>query len=86
MMSLSVQFGVGTCAALINVDAAGKPIQRMIGNNWIGAIICDQVGEVPSGGRACLESAIVPAGVQVEIFERGLADERSAIHGHIHDP
>ena len=84
MTVLTVQFGVGACTALINIDAAGKPVQRVIRNNGIGAVICNQVGKVPAGCRTRLETAIVPAGVQVEIFERSLADERSAIHGHIH--
>ena len=65
-----MQFRVRTRAALIDVDAAGKSIQGVIRNNRVGPIIRNKICEIPSGSRTCLEPAVVPAGVEIEVIER----------------
>jgi len=64
---LSVQLGVRACATLIDIDAALKTIQCVVGNHLMWTIIGDQIGKVPAGSRTCLETAIIPARVQIEV-------------------
>ena len=45
---LSVQFRVGTRAALIDIDAASKSIQGMVGDHRIRPVVGNEVGEIPS--------------------------------------
>ena len=48
-------------------------------------IVGQRVGEHPAGAGGRLESAVAPPAVHVEPFHRQLADDGTAVHGHVHD-
>ena len=70
-----MQLGVWPRATFVDVVATLKSFEIMIGNEVMRAIIGDQIGKVPTGGRAGFKPAIVPACIEIEIFQRGFANE-----------
>src|SRR5437867_9203646 len=54
-------------------------IQRM------RTVMGDGVGENPAGARRGLEAAVAPAGIEVEIIDGRLGDDRATVHRHVHD-
>ena len=78
-------FGVGPCAALIQVDPLLEALEIVQGDHRIRPIIGDQIGKEPAGRRARFETTVVLAGIQVKIVQRRFADERRTVHGHVHD-
>ena len=64
---LTVQLRIGTGAAFIDIDAATKTFEIMVFNYRIRAIVGDQIRKIPAGGGAGLESAIIPAGVEIQV-------------------
>src|SRR6185437_1065823 len=88
MSSISVSLmGAGIRAGALLVDrvTAGEALEGEGLVEFVRLIVGDGMGEDPARGRRRLEAAIAPAAVYVEILQRRLADDRAAIHRHVHD-
>src|SRR5258707_6813125 len=72
-------------ALLVDRVAGGETLEREGLVELVRLVIGDRVSEDPARGRRRLEAAIAPAAVDVEILQRRLADDRAAIHRHVHD-
>ena len=62
---LSVQFRVWARTAFVDIDTPLKARQGVVQDHRVGPVVSDQIGKIPTRCWACLEAAIVPAGIQV---------------------
>src|SRR5262249_60648220 len=81
----SVQAGIRPGSAFVDGVAALEPVEAERRIERMRPILRDRVGKAPARCRRRLETAIAPAAVEIKIVDRRLADNRTAIHGHIHN-
>src|SRR3569833_177943 len=62
----SVQVGLGAAPVLIDQVPGSEAVQAIRACHRMSLVIRQQMGEAPAGGRRCLESAIAPAGIEIQ--------------------
>src|ERR671927_824270 len=72
-------------ATLVDGMSSGEPLQREAFVQRMRTILSNGVGENPAGTGCRLEAAIAPAGIEIEIIDGRLADDRATVHRHVHD-
>src|ERR1051326_2038115 len=70
---------------LVDDGAAAEAVEREGGVEWVRRVLGDGPGEHPARSRRRLEAAVAPAAVEIKILDRRFADDRAAVHGHVHD-
>src|ERR1700730_15674829 len=84
--SFSVRVGEGANAAFINRAPGGKALESQMGGERVRGAVRNQMRRRPASRRDPLEASVAPAAVQDQTLNRGLGDERGAVHGHVHEP
>ena len=75
----------GGGGGLVDQPAGGEALEREGRVDRVRLVAGDGVGEDVGGARGRLEAAGAPAAVDVEAGDRGLAEDRRAVGGHVDD-
>src|SRR5258708_7132795 len=71
---------------VVELAALLEAIQGITAVQLMLLVLGHGMGERPAPGGHGLEALIAPAAVDIEIADRGTADEGAAVRGHVHDP
>src|SRR5262245_34917476 len=77
--------GPVAAAMVVELAALLEAIEGVAAVQLMLLVLGHGVGEGPAAGGHGLEALIAPAAIDIEVADRGAADEGAAVGGHVHD-